>query len=868
MKDFKTTRRGFLKATGVLAGLAAAHSVMGCRNLTTATADSAPDPMEGVTVVTSSCRMCHGGCAVLVHVRNGRVIKVEGSDEGMSTNQGTLCPKGLATIQHQYNPRRLRYPLKRVGERGAGQWQRISWDEAYDIIIDKLRTANQENMAHATGTSREFQEWMFRFVPALGIRLNAFGMPPICFVPRVQMSTRMLGYRLPAPDFFGFKGDKNPGVILNWGGNIIHTNPDGISASALLRARYKGAKMVTIDPVYHNLAAKSDIWLPVRPATDGALAMGFLNVAINENLYNKEFVEKWSNLPGLIRVDNGRMLTQHDLAGTRPEPFRGPPHAVRPQELVVFWDADKNEPVLADGPDINPVMSGSFEVDLPGQGRVRCRTAWDALVARVNEYPPARVAEMTGVNEEDIVTVARMIMNDGPIALQWGVSFDMAGVNSADAIQAALMLICLSGSLDVPGGMVMWEWPRIRTNSFPSEFSEAFVWPEMNLMSSLPPHILALNRRWARNPWGGVGSNYFIEAVAKGRQRCEFLWIQGANPLLSTADSKQTLRALENVEFTVMLDLFMNSAAQMADLVLPMAMWTERSHISQRSLHPMYQARVKAVEPVGECRSDEMSGMGLARKLAEDNPEHWNRLFPWTTEEGFLDWRLEPLGVTWDEFKQQRAHTVPQRPLTYKETRFRLPAGKAELYFRAKMDHGEDPLPRVREQPYFSRNNTALSQAYPFYSIPRRVGGYFHSEYFQLPYVREIWPEPVIEINNATAARLGIAEGDWVCIEGEKGVIKQKARLTPGIAPDTVFMDFGWWFPEVKGGEQPHLSGIHESNKSVVTNNDWETGFDALIGTPIVRGFFVNIYKAPDGPPAGLNPQEAFTWMPDTREVK
>ena len=863
LKETKITRRAFLAATGTLAGLAA----MGCygdfENLIPQP-DADNQATDNVEIVRSTCRMCHGGCGVLVHVRNGRVIKVEGNEDA-PTNQGTMCAKGLATIQHQYNPRRLRYPLKRVGERGGGQWERISWDEAYDIIIEKLQTTNQANQAHTQGTSRDQMDWHARFIPALGIRMNSFGLPPLCFLPRIEVSTRMFGYRIPAPDYFGSKGDRDPGLILNWGCNIIQTNPDGISASALLRARYRGAKMVTIDPVYHNLAAKSDVWLPVRPATDTALTMGFLNVAINEGLYDREFVEKWTNLPGLVRADTGVMLTEHDLAGTTPPPFAGPPHAIRPREYIVVWDRDRDEPTLATGPDINPVLSGTFEVELPGAGTVTCHTAWDALVSRVNEYPLQTVAEMTGLKAEDIQKVGRMIMTEGPLALQWGVSHDQWGVNSHDAIQGALMLVALSGSLDVPGGMAIWEFAPYRKVSFPGEIGPYFN-PEMAFMGRLPSEILAQNARWMPNPWGGSGANFFVEAVANGQQECEFLIITGANPVMNAADSQQVLRALENVGFTVIFDHFMTATAQMADLVLPVAMWTEKSHIVSRSLHVATQARVKAVEPLGQCRSDEVAGMGLARKMAEINPEFWNEHFHFTTEEQWLNWRLEPMGITWEQFKEQWIHTQPQRPHTYRDTRFRLPAGKAELYFRAKMAFSEDPLPRYREQPMYTRNNTALAAAYPFYSLPRRVSGFFHTEYRQQPYARELWPEPIIEINVDTAARLGISNGDWVCIETRKGVIKQKAKLTPGIAPDTVFMDYGWWFPEVLETESPRLSGVFESNLNKLVDNDIATGYDRLIGTPLLRGFFVNIYRA-DSPPDGLDPQKIYPLMPE-RQVR
>lgn len=861
MQKHQIDRRSFLKTAGALASVAAlSGTVAGCNNLGESGGGSADS--DEVMIVKSQCRMCHGTCGTLVHVRNGRVIKVEGYEDS-PTNQGTLCPKGLATIQHQYNPRRLRYPIKRAGERGAGEWERITWDEAYEILADRVHNTDQLHWGMCSGTGRHQQDWNGIFMNALGFRNSSFGMPPLCYLPRIQVSTKMFGYRLPIPDYFGFKGDMNPGVVLFWGNNITNSHADGMHGSAPLRAVNKGAKLICIDPVFTNVAAKSEIWLPVRPATDLALAMGFLNVLINEELYDKEFAAHWSNLPGLVRDDTGKMLTEHDLNGTEAEEFHGPPSAVLPTELIVVWDADTDTAVVADTHDINVAMSGAFMVDLPGEASVSCHTAWDDLVKRVNEYPLELVSQLTDIPVDRIAEVGRLIVNEGPLALQWGVSFDQWGVNSADAIQAALMIVALSGSFDVPGGMVMWDSLPLRKSSFPGEISDRYVSNEMYRADLLPEEVNKLNSKWSKNPWGGSGANFFIEAVANDEYPLEFLWVVGANPMHNTAQTEQVLRALEKSEFTVVWDHYMTATAQMADLVLPVAIWTEMSRLADMHFLWGMQCRIKAVEPLGEARSDEVGTMGLARKLAETDPGYWDEIIPWTTEEEWINWRLEPMETDWDSFKEEWLHVAPQEPGLYKETEFYLPAKRAELFLRAKQEHDEDPLPLYREQPLYSLENTELSSEYPFMCVTRRVGGYFHTEYRQLPFMREIWPEPMVEINTQKAEELGIAEGDWCCVESPTGTIKLKANVTPALAPNVVCTEHDWWFPEVEEGADPRLSGAFESNLSVVVSNDVSTGYDALIGTPILRGFFVKVYKAPDGPPAGLDPQIALEWTPE-----
>jgi len=230
MAEQHISRRGFLKATGALSAAAAALQLPDLQWLEKA--DGRVKLSEETKVVRSMCRMCHGTCGTLVHVRNGRVVKVEGNPEA-PTNRGTLCPKGLATIQHQYNPRRLRYPMKRVGERGEGKWQRISWDEAYQILSDKFYETwekyGKQAVAHCGGTGRHWRDFSNAVIRGLGIGVSV-GMPPLCYLPRIEIVTKMFGYRIPVPDYFGFQGEK-PGVVVFWGNNVTYSHADGMHGS-------------------------------------------------------------------------------------------------------------------------------------------------------------------------------------------------------------------------------------------------------------------------------------------------------------------------------------------------------------------------------------------------------------------------------------------------------------------------------------------------------------------------------------------------------------------------------------------------------------------------------------------------------------
>jgi anaerobic selenocysteine-containing dehydrogenase len=252
-------------------------------------------PANDEKIVKSVCRMCHGVCEVLVHVKDGRVVKVTGDPDSPMSN-GYICSKGVASVDYLYHPDRLRYPLKRAGEKGENKWERIGWDEALDTIAEKLLAYKDEfgpeSVAFAVGTGRPYQMFALRFANSFGTP-NMVSYAHICYLPRVVASMITCG-QLPISDFYGFGGEQ-PQCVLVWGCNISETGAaDGMCGRQLTMAQRRGAKLIVIDPRHTKLASKADLWAPVRPGTDVALALSMLNVIIEEELYDKEFVENYS----------------------------------------------------------------------------------------------------------------------------------------------------------------------------------------------------------------------------------------------------------------------------------------------------------------------------------------------------------------------------------------------------------------------------------------------------------------------------------------------------------------------------------------------------------------------------------------------
>ncbi len=245
---------------------------------------------SGSSIIRSACGICQVGCGVLVHVDNGRVVQVEG-DPASPLNEGALCAKGLASLEYLYHPDRLRHPLKRVGERGQGKWQQISWDEALTAVADALTRARDnygaESVVFIEGSFKggsQFQH-VARFA-------NIFGSPNVayqgyvCFVPRNSASRITYGFYA-VPDF-----DYPPARIVLWGKNLSENLPH--VHRRVVRAVRQGAKLMIINPRKIWGVDEADLWLKPRPGSDLALALGLINVIINEDLYDKAFVERWT----------------------------------------------------------------------------------------------------------------------------------------------------------------------------------------------------------------------------------------------------------------------------------------------------------------------------------------------------------------------------------------------------------------------------------------------------------------------------------------------------------------------------------------------------------------------------------------------
>jgi len=237
------------------------------------------------------CMWCHNHCEVDVHVKNGRLIKVEpdmsrrGREELAKVVRS--CPRVMHAAEWFHHPDRLNYPLKRMGEKGEGKWQQISWEQALDEIAEKLGGIKEkygaEAVATSSGTGRTHDEYRCRFFSLFGSP-NHIGQGHICFGASGAASSVIFGGSWYGPA-------RRSRCIIVWG-----ANPSQAARRPwldFLRSKESGAKLIVIDPRRTLAAERADIWLQPRPGTDCALAMAMIQTIISEGLYDKEFVDKW-----------------------------------------------------------------------------------------------------------------------------------------------------------------------------------------------------------------------------------------------------------------------------------------------------------------------------------------------------------------------------------------------------------------------------------------------------------------------------------------------------------------------------------------------------------------------------------------------
>ncbi len=691
----------------------------------------------------------HGGCGVKLCVQNGKLVKIEG-DETHPQNNGRLCPKGLALTQYIYHKDRIRYPLKRVGERGEGKWQRISWNEAYDIIEKKLKDIRDkygaESVLFAQGTGRDIGGpltfLMYNYGSPNLVQIGLAGHA--CYTPRLgAMFVTQGGYCVvDAAQFLEKKYNdpqwEPPKYIILWGQSPFVGCSDAFYGHWILDCMKRGSKLIVIDPNVTWAATRADLFLQIRPGTDGALALAMLNVIINEELYDKEFVDKWTY-------------------------------------------------------------------------------GFDELKQRVQDFTPGWAADLTWIPEDLIIQAARLFAMNKPSAIQWGVPVDQ-GPEATVVSQAINHLWAITGNIDIPGGMVIAR-PSHNVSTYPFTSEELSSLYGDELIKKLNEKRIGADRYPMVKGFRGWGQpDVLFEQLVTGKPYpIKAAWIQTSNPIGGqAADPHGHLERLKRLDFIVVVDLFQTpTTMSLADIVLPAATFPEKE--SLRAWWAPLCILIKAID-VEECKSDWEINLEMAKRLS-------NKPIAYNTVKDLIDDRLKTTGWTYDKLAERGGWVMPpegpskpyrryERGLLRKDGKpgFPTPTGKVELYSTLYEGWGLDPLPYYEEPSESPIRTPELWGKYPLINASgRRSTALFHSEHRMIPWLREIEPDPFVEIHPETAKEYGVAHGEWIYLENDRGKVKFKAKLTPTCHPKVVTTMHGWWLPETKG-EAPSLFSTWEHN--------------------------------------------------------
>ncbi|THB80292.1 MAG: dimethylsulfide dehydrogenase [Desulfobacteraceae bacterium] len=777
---------------------------------------------------------CHGGCGVLAHIEDGRFVKIEG-DPDHPWNQGRLCARALAMTQYVYHEDRLTRPLKRVGKRGEAHFEEITWEEAFDTIEARMNEikaeSGPESMIFSMGTGRDIGPWICMLAYAFGSPNVMFALSGnACYSPRIAALDTIQG------DFCVFDAGQwlegrydhpeyqVPECMIIWGYNISATCPDNLFGHWIIDLMKKGTKIICVDPRLSFFASRSKHWLQIRPGTDAALAMGMLYVIINEGLYDHDFLETYTDAPRLVRKDTGQLLRHSDV-----DPVGNPENFVvidRQTEKTAIWDTGDQEFFPAA---TIPALSGNFNIELLDGSCVECITAWDAFLESVAPYTPEAVEKITMIPAREMALAARLYASSKPAAIHWGVPIDMTP-EITPLCHAIAALWALTGNLDVPGGNVFTR-PAFNAVAYALPGAEGVI--KLKNQDQDKPRI----GREEYGPfdhfiWRCQTDKVLDQIFSEDPYPVKGLWMQTCNPLSGIGlDPELWQKALEKLDFIVGVDLFMTPSLRYADIILPAATFLEKEGV--RSWWVPLQS-INETCRVDQCRSDLEINFELARRFDPD--------LKWETIHGLFDDIVRPSGMSFKEL-QARGWALPpenhpSRPYRRHEKGllrqdgkpgFATPSGKFELYSTLRENWGLPALPYHKEPPFTPVSRPDLAKDYPLIlSTGRRSPAFFHSEHRNIPWLRQLDPDPVVEIHPETAARHGIGSGEWVVVENWMGHARFKAKVTKIVPPWMVMAAHGWWFPEKK--DDP-LFDTFSSNINVLIPMN-EQGDDGL-GAPI-----------------------------------
>jgi anaerobic selenocysteine-containing dehydrogenase len=603
----------------------------------------------GTEFKNTTCYMCACRCGIRVSLENGEVRYIEGNPDH-PLNQGVICAKGSSGIMKQYSPARLTRPLrrKRGAERGAAEFEPISWDEAFELMEERLATIRKTDPKRfALFTGRDQMQAL------TGLFAKQYGTPNYAAhggFCSVNMAAGMI-YTI-GGSFWEFGGpdlDRAKLFVMLGTAEDHHSNPLKIALSKFKRS---GGRFISINPVRTGYSAIADEWIPIKPGTDGALLLALIHEIIKQGLYDREFLVNYTNAPDLVNLDEHSseygMFLRSDVPTEE--------GCFEPQNKL-WWERNEQKPVLNRAEGAEPRLMGAFT----SPDGTPVKPAFQLLKERVSRYTPQWAEKITGIPAATIERLAHEIgitARDHKIELPiawtdtWGkdhetvtgnpVAFHaMRGLaahsNGFQSIRALSILMSILGTIDRPGGFrhkapfprpippcaktptvpqavrpdtpldgMALGWPADPDDLFidedtaePVRIDKAFSW-------EYPLSVHGMMHNAITNAWRG--DPYPIDTLMI------FMANMAWNSTMNTVQVREMLNDKdENGEYKIPLlivcDAFQSEMTAFADLVLPDTTYLERHDVMSMLDRPISEfdgpvdsVRVPVLPPTGECK--------------------------------------------------------------------------------------------------------------------------------------------------------------------------------------------------------------------------------------------------------------------------
>lgn len=717
---------------------------------------------------------CHASprCGITAQVENGRIVKIEPGAFPLPEYDRRVCAMGMARLEYQYHEDRLRFPLRRVGERGQGRWQRMSWDEAFDLLAERLRKLAEQygprSLAFFTGSGAAgvlTRGSAQRFAAAIGGTAHRAGGVDYGVPKGLEY---MFG--VPASTYFRPGGHEmadavNSRMILLWGGNGADTRL--VDFHFIMEAQQRGAKLVCIDPNRSATAQRADQWISPRSGTDTALALGLLDEILRHGWQDDAFLRRHTNAPFLVRRDNGAFLRAAELFDGNAADY-------------VVWDPSLECAAAQSNCDA-PALHGSYRVTLADGTAIDCAPVFELLRELARNYSAERAGAITGVPAQTIRELAREFAARKPAAIRIGYGVDRWYYSDYTA-RAAANLVVATGNIGIAGGGI-------------SVHDGTYAAP--------------LNLHPFRSPGGREAATLDVISLMKAIEQGDpypvrALWLSASNMFNQTsANRARVLSAIvPKLDLLVVVDHFMTDTAALADVVLPACTIFEKKDLVAGMF---LQLQRRAVEPEGESKSDWDIFAGLAPRMGLE------KYFAGTPEQ-YLKEMIEtdhPLlqGITLDRLEREDAVLLnrPRQPyVAFTDFKFKTPSGRIELYKEELVDHGAE-LPYYHEPVEASPANP-LYERFPLTLLFSHSRHRIHSTFANLPKFKQLEPEPMVEIHPADAAHRAIANDQRVRVYNERGSVCLKARLSADLKPGVVVIAEGSWVKDFPAGDPYSLT--------------------------------------------------------------